>query len=398
VQLQAAQPRNPPTKPLIFSLAALLYFSEGFPYGFVNELAPIYLRMLHVPLSQITALLSTVGFAWTAKVFWAPLVELGTYRRWIAGALATMTLLFASIALAPQRAGTAFWLILGLLAAASATQDIAIDAFTIRLTPSALLGPVNSLRVIAYRAAIMLGGGGLAAVAGYLGWRTAFGAAAVITGLILLCTLAMPDDRSAASTSRNLLADIAHWLKRPHSITLIAMVLLYRLGEFAIVPLIKPYWVDRGYSAAEIGTITTVVGVTVTIIGVVAGGAFIARFGLWRGLLWMGIAQVVSNIGYGVAASIAAGRSGIYVAAVLENLGYGLGTAAFLAFLMAICDRERAATEYALLTALFGLSRLLMGTVSGRLAELMGYGPYFWLTVFLGIPALLLLPRIHDDV
>jgi PAT family beta-lactamase induction signal transducer AmpG len=299
-----------------------------------------------------------------------------------------MTLLFASIAIAPQRAGTAFWLILGLLAAASATQDIAIDAFTIRLTPSSLLGQVNSLRVIAYRAAIMLGGGGLAAVAGYLGWRTAFGAAAVITGLILVCTLTMPDDRSAASTSRNLLADIAHWLKRPHSITLIAMVLLYRLGEFAIVPLIKPYWVDRGYSAAEI----------VTIIGVVAGGAFIARFGLWRGLLWMGIAQVVSNIGYGVAASIAAGRSGIYVAAVLENLGYGLGTAAFLAFLMAICDHERAATEYALLTALFGLSRLLMGTVSGRLAELLGYGPYFWLTVFLGLPALLLLPRIRDDL
>ena len=382
------QPSNPATKQLLV-LASILYFSEGFPYGFVTELAPIYLRVMHVPLAEITSMLSLVGFAWSAKFLWSPLIELGTYRRWIAGVLAVMTLLLASL--------TTSWItlsiVLFLLAVASATQDIAIDAFTIRITPSALLGPVNSVRVTAYRVAIIVAGGGLAAVAGYLGWRVAFGCAAAVTALVLAFTVTMPDDRAESRAERNLWRDLGHWLQRPRAFTLLALVLLYRLGEFAIVLVIKPYWVDRGYSVQEIGTITTVVGASVLILGAFAGGAFVARFGVYSALLWMGIAQVISNIGYAVVATIDAGRWGIYAASISENLGYGLGNAAFLAFLMAICDKERAATEYALLTALFGVSRLIMGKYSGAIAQSLGYGPFFWISVFLGIPALLLLPR-----
>ena len=389
--LEPAKPRNLATAKPLLLFASILYLSEGFPYGIVNELAPIYLRVRHVPLAEITSMLSLVGFAWSVKFLWSPLIELGTYRRWIAGALAVMTLLYASLALSTPT----FWIVLMLLAIASATQDIAIDAFTIRITPPELLGPVNSVRVTAYRIAIIVSGGGLAAVAGYLGWRTAFAAAAVVSALILAFTFVIPNDRAAARTSRNLLADLARWFRRPRAFTLLALVLLYRLGEFAIVLVIKPYWVDRGYSVAEIGTITTVIGATVVIIGAIAGGAFVARFGLYAALWWLGIAQIVSNVGYAIVATLGAGRWGIYAASIAENLGYGLGNAAFLAFLMAICDRERAATEYALLSALFGVSRLVMGKYSGSLAQTLGYGPFFWLTVFLGLPALLLLPRVR---
>jgi PAT family beta-lactamase induction signal transducer AmpG len=396
---------------LIFSLAGVLYFSEGMPYGIVTELAPLYLRLQHVPLATI-GLLGAIGSAWTWKVFWSPLVELASYRRWITGALAVMTILLTSLAFLPATAGNGFWIILALLAAASATQDIAVDAFTIRATPASLLGPVNSIRVMAYRIAIMAGGGGLAALGGYAGWRVAFGVAAALAFLILLYSLALPDDRSPtgrdaidrrAGTStgqwlESLAAPLRRWVRRPRAAVLITMVLIYRVGEFAIVPMIKPYWVDRGYSAAEIGTITTVVGVIISVAFAVAGGAFIARFGLYSGLLWLGVAQVVSNIGYGLVASVAAGRWAIYAAAALENVGYGLGTAAFLSFLMAICDKERAATEYALLTAAFGITRSLMSSVSGVLAQTMGYGPYFWLTVVLGIPALVMLPMIRGEL
>ncbi|MEO8036268.1 MAG: MFS transporter [Acidobacteriota bacterium] len=378
-------------------MATVLYFSEGLPYGIINELAPLYLRIHHVNLEAI-GLLSAVGLAWTLKVFWAPLVELGTYRRWVAGALCALTLLLASLAVVPP-AGQLFWIILIALAIASATQDIAVDAFTIRATPPDMLGPVNSLRVMAYRAAIMAGGGGLAALAGYAGWSVAFYTAAALAALILCFTLfVVPDDRAEKSEHQSLFADLTPWLNRPRAAAIIAMVLLYRLGEFAIVPMIKPYWVDRGYSVAEIGTITTVVGVSVSVAGAVLGGLFISRFGLYAGMIWLGIAQLVSNIGYGIVATMAAGRWAIYAAAVLENLGFGLGTAAFLAFLMSICDRKRAATEYALITALFGVTRTVMGSASGWLAHHMGYAPYFWLTVFLGIPALFLLPKIKADV
>src|SRR5713226_3441036 len=167
----------------IGSIAAILYFSEGLPFGIVKELVPLYLRVEHVEL-KIIGLASTVSAAWTLKVFWSPLVDaFGTYRRWIAGALVVIASAFAAMAFAPSNL---FYIFLALLAIGSATQDIAVDAFTIRATPSSLLGPVNSIRVTAYRVALMVGGGGLAALGGRVGWRTAFGTAAAIAVLILI--------------------------------------------------------------------------------------------------------------------------------------------------------------------------------------------------------------------
>ncbi|HEX9407247.1 MAG TPA: MFS transporter [Thermoanaerobaculia bacterium] len=376
------------------TIASVLYFSEGLPFGIVKELVPLYLRVEHVEL-KIIGLASTVSAAWTLKFFWSPLVDaFGTYRRWIAGALVLIAGSLFALAFLPSNL---FYVFLALVAIGSATQDIAVDAFTIRATPASMLGPVNSIRVTAYRVALIVGGGGLAALGGRAGWRSAFGTAGAIAVLILIFTIALPDDRGERTGHANLFADLARWLRRPRAGILLTIVFLYRLGEFAIVTMIKPYWVDRGYSPAEIGTITSVVGVIVSVIGVIAGGWFVARYGLYAGLLWLGIAQTLSNLGYAIVATIAAGRWAIYAAAVVENLGYGVGIAAFLAFLMSICDRQRAATEYALLSAAFGFTGTVMGAVSGYIAQYAGYPIYFWLTVILGIPVLFLLPLIRDE-
>ena len=386
-------PQRERTSLYVGTIAAVLYFSEGLPYGIVKELAPLYLRVEHVEL-KVIGIASTVSAAWTLKFFWSPLVDaFGTYRRWIAGALVAIIGSLAALAFLPS----GFYVFLALLAIGSATQDIAVDAFTIRATPPSLLGPVNSIRVTAYRIALMVGGGALAALAGRAGWRAAFGAAAAIAVLILIFTMTLPDDRGERTERAHLFGDLLHWLQRPRAGILLAIVFLYRLGEFAIVTMIKPYWVDRGYSPAEIGTITSVVGVIVSVIGVIIGGWFVARYGLYAGLLWLGIAQTLSNLGYAIVATIAAGRWAIYAAAVVENLGYGVGTAAFLAYLMSICERERAATEYALLSAAFGFTGTVMGAVSGYIAQYAGYPIYFWLTAILGIPVLFLLPLIRNE-
>lgn len=383
----------------VYTFASALYFSEGLPYGIVNELAPLYLRFQHVEL-KVIGLVSSVSLAWTLKFLWSPLIDtFGTYRRWIAGALIAIAVgLFGMAATAGHVSTTVFFALLGVLAVASATQDIAVDAFTIRATPKQLLGPVNSIRVTAYRVALMIGGGAFAALAGKTSWHAAFLAAAVLAAAIFIFTWSLPDDRGARTERANVLEDLAHWLTRPRAALLLTVVFLYRLGEFAIVKMIKPYWVDRGYSAAEIGTITSVVGVIVSVIGVMIGGAVVAKIGLYRALFWLGITQIVSNIGYAVVATLHAGRWSIYAAAISENLGYGMGVAAFLAFLMAICDRERAATEYALLSAIFGLTGTLMGVASGYLAQYAGYTVYFWVTVLLGVPVLFLLPHIREAV
>src|SRR4029079_2478787 len=96
----------------------------------------------------------------------------------------------------------------------------------------------------------------------------------------------------------NVVATLRHWFERPHALALLGILLTYRLGEFAIVSVIRPYWVDRGYSPAEIGTITSVIGVVISIAGVIAGGLMVARFGLYRSLMVLGFTQALSNIGY----------------------------------------------------------------------------------------------------
>lgn len=383
---------------LIGSTAAVLYFSEGLPYGIVKDLVPVFLRFHGVDIGKI-GLLYAVGYAWTVKFLWSPLIDsVATYRRWIAAAVAVMAIALAAAAAMSAQIAPAFYAIVAIIAIASATQDIAVDAFTIRATPPSMLGPINSIRVIAYRAALMFGGGALLWIADRRGWMMTFGVAAAIAAAILIFTLSLPDDRGSRTERQSVVSELAHWMRRPHALTLLAIVLLYRLGELTIVAMVRLFWVDRGYSASEIGTVTSIVGVTVSVIGAVAGGWFVARFGIWRALLWLGIAQVMSNLGYAVVATIDAGRWAIWFAAVVENFGYGLGTAAFLAFLMAICDRDRAATEYALLTAAYGLTGTTMAAVSGYIAKSAGYAGFFWITVFLGIPALALLPRVRETI
>lgn len=377
------------------SLAAILYFSQGLPYGVLTETLNLYLSVKKVPLSTI-GLLSSVGLAYTLKVFWAPLIDLfGTYRRWILGALAVIAGAMGALATVPA-ASTAFWVAAVVLAIASATQDIAIDALTIRITPRDLLGPVNSARVSAYRIAIIAAGGGVAILADRIGWNAALAAVAVIP-LVIMAAVAfsVPAERGDTARKENPLRALLGWLARPGAIPLLALVLLYRLGDSALVMMIKPYWVSRGYTATEIGNITTSATMVFTIAGAIAGGAFVARFGIFRSLLWLGIAQMLSNTGYAIVATTDGGRSALYAAAVVEAFTGGLGIAAFLSFLMSICDKANAATEYAMLSAVFGLSRTVAGSLSGYFATDLGFATYFWITMLFALPGLALVVAVR---
>jgi PAT family beta-lactamase induction signal transducer AmpG len=177
---------------------------------------------------------------------------------------------------------------------------------------------------------------------------------------------------------------------------LLAVILLYRLGDNALTPMIRPYWVARGFSATEVGNVTTTLGMICTILGAIAGGAFVTRFGVFRGLLFLGVVQMLSNIAYALVAMTNAGRPALYGAAVIETFCGGLGTAAFLSFLMFICDRDNAATEYAMLSALFAVARSFAFALSGYFAKDLGYANYYWLTAALALPGLALLPQIRD--
>lgn len=382
---------------------SVLYFAEGFPFGIAIDNLPVYFRVHGVSLADV-GLLSLLGAPWTLKVFWSPLVDrYGERRHWIAASLLTMAALLAFLPLLdPSSPGFWTWALLLLFTTASATQDIAIDAYTIGLLAPGEEGVANGVRVSAYRAALVVGGGGLVILAGTAGWPAVFWLASAL--LVLLAFAAWftpPIELPAESERRAWLAPITAWLAKPGAIAIVAFVLIYKLGDAAMAPMVKPFWLDRGLSVEEIGLVSTSIGVGASLAGAMLGGVYTSRAGMFRGLWVLGLAQAASNLGYAGVAAADGGRFAIYAASLLESFTGGLGTAAFLSFLMHICDKERAATEYALLSALFGFTRSIAGGLSGFAAARLGYADFFLVTFALALPAYALLPWvrgwIHDE-
>ena len=242
---------------------------------------------------------------------------------------------------------------------------------------------------------MVVAGGLLVALAASIGWKAVFGTAAVLLFALALLTSTVPTIRYARPAEQPVWEPIRALLLRPAIWAVALFVLTFKLGDLAMLPMIRPFWVDRGFGPDEIGLVVGTLGMVATIVGALLGGALTSRWGTFRALWVLGLVQALSNLGYYTAAAAATSRPLVYSAAVLEQFTGGLGTAAFLAFLMSLCEKRYAATQYAVLSALFGLCRSLAGAISGVVAEEVGYASYFLLTFLLAFPAFALLPFIR---
>jgi MFS transporter, PAT family, beta-lactamase induction signal transducer AmpG len=378
---------------------AVLYFAEGLPFGVAYDVWPVYFRVHGVSLREI-GLMSLLSLPWTWKMLWAPLVDrFGARQQWISACL--LALAVATIAIIPQDAGHPSWLLWGVLlafTAASATQDIAIDAYAVDIATPEETGAINGVRVSAARIALLVGGGGVMMLAGITGWTPLWVALAATFLVLSVITYASPRVSLDQNERRNPIGPVLRWLLRWEMLPVLLFVPLFKLGDSLLGRMVKPFWVDRGYSLKEIGLISVTLGVVLTIIGALVGGWFVKKHGIFRGLLWLGIAQALPHLGYAAVAQFSLPRESIYVASMLESFTQGLGTAAFLSFLMNLCDREHAATQYALLSALFALTRDVVGAFSGIGVERLGYSTYFAFTAVIAIPTLALLPLIRKRI
>jgi PAT family beta-lactamase induction signal transducer AmpG len=460
----------------------VLYFSEGFPLGVFYDVFPVHFRQQGVNLAGI-GLLSLLGLTWTLKFLWAPAVDhYRHHRRWMFGADILMGAILLIFALHADY-GPWIWFAIGTFTLLSATNDIAIDGFTIEMLDKRELGLANGLRIAFYRVG-MLTAGFILICTDLLGWAGAYAVGAVIFLLAGLACLNAPREqeiqpaqgitltgelkgflthpqaltavvlfllgvmwltdrtsewshtigyfwwyafagaallivygglysRRATRTDapRVPLAEgpmfgaLLEMLRRPHILPVILFILIFKLGDSAMGFMIKPFWVDSGFTATQIGLVSVNIGLGLSIAGSIAGGWFTDRAGIFRGLWVLGLLQAASNLGYAwVASVIPAAATGapvtayhetlMYLASAIESFTGGLGTAAFLAFLMSIVNKRRSATEYALLSSVFALSRSVSGWAGGYGAETMGYADYFLLTFFLAFPAYLLLPWV----
>jgi MFS transporter, PAT family, beta-lactamase induction signal transducer AmpG len=378
---------------------AILYFAEGFPYGVFLDVWPVYFRVHGVSLKEI-GLLSLLGMPWTLKPIWAPLVDrFGDRRVWIASCLVLLAVLLAvHPAFDASRPSLLLWGVLLLFTLASATQDIAIDAHTISFLERDEEGAANGIRVSAYRVALIASGGGIVLCAGLFGWAPLWLAAGVLLAALVPVVLRAPAAELRPAERRRFFQPLAAWVARPGSIAALAFILLYKLGDQASAFMIKPFWVDRGLSLKEIGLISTTLGVVFSVFGALLGGFLTSRWGLLKGLFVFGVFQILPNLGYAACAAFHLGRPAIYASSVAESFGQGLGTAAFLSLLMRLCDREHAATQYALLSSIFALSRHIVGAAGGWAAHAFGYAAFFAYTFLLGLPGLALIPLLRRRI
>ena len=389
------------TRQLLAAVVAL-EVASGLPYGVVNELAPLWLRVRGVDLAALGAL-TLVGLPWTLKALWAPLVDRhGTLPRWIFGGLAGTAAGAGALAILAGRGGDLGGMlplvvaVLVCVALASATQDLALDGWLVQVTPPEARGRVTGVRVASYRGAMALAGGGAAWIGATWGWPLAFGVAALV-----LATMAIPvagleaPPREAPSTPGSWGAALGEWLASRERVALLLFVVLYKLGDAAMAPMTRPFLLDSGLDAGTVGLLSSTAGAVLVSGGAILGGVLLERLGPMWGVLVLGSAQALSNLVY-AAAAWRGDTAWAVAACVTESLTTGLGTAAMLSLVLAASAGagSQAATRFAVLSAAGGLTRTLAGAVSGFGAARFGYATWFLLTFVMALPALGLVPWV----
>lgn len=389
----------------------LLYLAEGIPFGFINSTLAVYFRMHGMDLASI-GLIGIVGLPWSLKFLWAPLMDKWGLRwHWIAPAQMVIAVIIALTAVVPL-AGGVIWAVMLLLCFAAATQDAAIDAYTIDILEEEELGIANGVRIGTYRIAMVIGGGGLTALSQFMGWKAAFCGLAGLMVISAFTVMVLPQFHQSRIKAtphpdplplgeRGLHWWYATWVEPVKSLFqlknvafILIFVMIFKLGDAMMGSMIAPFWIDRGFTRVEYGMISSTGGMAATIVGALFGGWFTTRFGIWRALWILGAFQAISNLGYAGAALDGMPRLTVYGASVFESLTGGMGGAAFMAYLMSLCSKEYSASQYSIMSALFGLGRSVAGFVGGIGAKYLGYAPFFALTFLAALPAFGLIPFI----
>lgn len=386
-----------------------LGFASGLPLALTSGTLQAWLTVTGLDLRTI-GLFSLVGLPYTLKFLWSPVLDrftppwLGRRRGWMVLTQAGLVAgLLAMASTGPEPFPWFLAVLAVLVAFTSASQDIVYDAYRTDLLRPAERGLGAAVSVTGYRVGMLMAGAVALILAERIGWRETYIVMAVLMVAGLATTLVSPEP-SAQVTAPRTLADavwgpIREFFSRSHAVSLLCLIVLYKIGDAFAGSLTTAFFIRGvGFSPTEVGVVNKGVGLAATIFGALAGGAFMTRLGLFRALLMFGLLQAFSNLGFMGLAWV--GKDyGLMVGAVLvENLSGGMGTAAFVALMMSMCDHRFTATQYALLSAMSALGRVFVGPPSGMLVEQVGWVTFFLLSTIAAVPGLLLLWHLKPQV
>jgi PAT family beta-lactamase induction signal transducer AmpG len=390
----------------------LLGFSSGLPLALTGGTLQAWMTVEGVDLSTI-GIFTLVGLPYTWKFLWAPVMDrfvppfLGRRRGWLLVTQLALAVLVATMAFASPKADLAWLALLAVLVAfTSASQDIVFDAYRTDVARPEQRGLAAAFTVVGYRVAMLTSGAAalvLVAGSGFipaLGWQNTYLLMAALMGVGALATLLGPEPEAGAPPPRTLdeavWAPLREFFSRPGAWVLLVLIVLYKLGD-AFAGSLTTAFLLRGvaFSLDDVGYVNKGMGLAATIFGALFGGALMVRLGLYRALMAFGILQAVSNLAFMALASAGKSWPLMLFAVGFENLCGGMGTAAFVALLMALCDHRFTATQYALLSALAAFGRVYVGPAAGYATDPKYLGlpwtVFFFLTFLVALPGLLLL-------
>jgi PAT family beta-lactamase induction signal transducer AmpG len=385
----------------------LLGFSSGLPLALSASTLEAWCAVSGLSLKTI-GVLKLVSFAYVFKFLWASLVDryaprgFGRRRTWmLAMQIAIVAVLIAMAQLSPSSSLAAIAVAAMVLAALSATQDIAIDAYRADQLLPQDRGLGAAFGVAGYRGAMLVSGGLALVLAGRVGFESTYLVMAALIGIGLVGTALAPEPVVAPpSTSlmvtyrealRELLARAAAW-------RWLMLILVYKLGNAFALSLSSTFLLrGAGYGLEEVGWVNKVFGLGATLVGAFAGGLLLERWTLWRALWVFGVLQGLGAAGFLAIALGWHGYPALIFAVAAENLTSGLGTGAFVALLMALCDRRFSATQYAVFSALDAAARVFIGPLAGYIAADYGWVMYFVVSLLCALPGLALLLSLRPQ-
>ena len=379
-----------------------LGFSSGLPLALAGGTLQAWLTVEGVDIKTI-GLFSLVGLPYTLKFLWSPLMDrfvipvFGRRRGWII--ISQVFLIGIILGMSATSIKNGLWVLAILaffLTFVSASQDIAIDAYRTEVLHEPERGMGAAVSVTGYRLAMLVSGALALILSEYIGWRATYILMAIIMSIGVIAVWFGPEPENPGtpptSIKEAVVGPFKEFFSRTGVFALLGLIILYKMGD-AFAGSLTTTFLIRGvnFSVGEVGAINKGMGLASTIIGALFGGVLMARLRLFKSLLIFGIFQAISNLSFMILALVGKNYPLMIFTIAFENLAGGMGTAAFVAFLMALCDHRFTATQFALLSALASLGRVFVGPISGILVDKLGWVPFFFSTFLFALPGLILL-------
>jgi PAT family beta-lactamase induction signal transducer AmpG len=382
-------------------VALIMGFACGLPLLLTISVLQAWMKEEGVDLTVI-GMMALVGLPYTLKFLWAPFLDrftlpfLGRRRGWLL--IAQVALIFSIVGLGFTDPGGNPWMVAFaafLVTFFSASQDIVVDAYRREDFPDEQLGFASSLYINGYRVGMLLASGGGLIMADHIPFSMVYliMAGCMLPGVMTTLLAHEPEitEKKPESMKEAVFDPLLEYFSREGAVWILAFILLYKMGDTMASSMTTPFYLDIGFSKTEIGAVVKLFGFWATIIGSLLGGILMFRLGISRSLWVFGFLQAISTACFALLARVGHNVPVLSGVIAFENLSSGMGTAAYAAFMASITNKRFTATQYALLTSLMGVPRVLASAPTGFFAKNMGWESFFISCTLIAIPGMLIL-------